>query len=157
MKKLKILRLTIIATVLSMFGCSSGIDKKQLVEDLVFLPADEITTKYGGLDSLSAEFDKLSYTWSLENGGDKITCMVFYTDSTQENKDIIRIKNAGFDELFYYQLDWELPHLEWNEVFGKTRATEIHGIKEAMYHKGAKTLNIVLNNPKTSNFGKRIK
>lgn len=156
--KTRIFKALFLSYVLALFSCSSsGIDKKQLVEDLVFLPADEITTKYGGLDSLSAQYDKESYIWYIEDGEEKITCKVFYTDSTQENKDVVRVENAGFDELFYYQLDWDLPHLEWNEAFGKTRATEIHGVKEAMYHKGANTLNIILNNPKKSNFGKRIK
>lgn len=129
---------------------SCGNNKKELVDDLIFLSVNDLTQKYGEPSCCSVDN---SVVFKLEND---IKARVFYKDDKMTEPEVVRIKGMDFDpELFYSDLDWDLPHLNWQEALGKMTVTGLHGIKEATYNKKINTLNIVVDNPIIETFGKR--
>ncbi|PCH69408.1 MAG: hypothetical protein COC06_07635 [Bacteroidales bacterium] len=137
-----------ILTVILFSSCSNN--KKELVNDLVFLNVKTLTAKYGEPNCCSADN---SIHFKLEDG---INAMVFYKDAEMTKPEVVRVKGMDFDpELFYNDLGWDLPHLDWQQALGRMTVTGLKGIKNATYNKTGSMLNIVIDNPNIETFGKR--
>lgn len=140
--------LSLIIAVITFSSC--GDNKKELVNDLVFLDVKTLTEKYGESNCCSVDN---SIHLKLE---DDVSAMVFYEDAKMTKPEIVRVKGMDFDpELFYYDLGWDLPHLDWQKIIGKMTVTGLKGIKNATYSKAGSILNIVVDDPNVETFGKR--
>ncbi len=142
---------TLFIALLVLISCSSS-NETEIVNDFVFMSINDLTVKYG---QPHTEYLTNGAEWKLEND---LTITVFYEDETLTEPQVIRFKNLDVDsELFYDDFGWDLPHLDWQQTSGKMKITQLHGIKEATFHKGANTLSIELDNPDSSTFGIRQK
>ncbi|MDC9722385.1 MAG: hypothetical protein PSN34_06385 [Urechidicola sp.] len=134
---------------MTIVSCSKS-NETEIVNDFVFKSINDLTTKYNHpeIDSITNRAE-----WHLDNN---LIVTVFYRDKNLILPEVIRFKNLDVDyEIFYYDLGWDLPHLDWQPAFGKTKTTELYGMKEATYHRKANILSIVLDEPVKSTFGKR--
>jgi len=92
--------------------------------------------------------------WKLDDGG---TARVFYTDSTKTTPEIVRLSNLNINVDFVYnKFGWDLPRPGYQKVKNKITYDDLYGIKSATVILSSHTINITLDNPKESTFGKRI-
>ncbi len=150
MKKLKLLPKHLLLILLIIFTSCSKTEEINIVNDFVFSTMGELKLKYG-----KPRTDLLNKVaeWQLK---DNVTVTVFYEEDYLYTPSVIRFKNLDVDyEIFYYDLGWDLPHLDWKPALGKTTVNGLQGIKEATFHKGANTLSIELDNPQSQTFGKK--
>lgn len=142
----------LLSLAITLTACSGGQDKKELLSDLVFLPAQQLQQKYENASPVDSTDN--SVTLKFSDG----YATVWYLDNDQKNAEVVRFKGLGFDpELFYNQLGWDLPHLDWQKSLGKMKVTDIHGINNATFVKSLDILDIQLENPQPQTFGKRKK
>lgn len=148
----------ILKTVMALIGivtiqsCSTGFDTQQLVNDLVFNAVEELNLKYK--EVVVDTFDN-SISCKIQDEG---TFTVWYSDAAMTTPEIVRLKGFNLDaELFYNDLGWDMPELNWEQSIGKMTVTDLYGINEAVYNKQTEILNIKISNPSPGSFGKRRK